>query len=78
MDENPNLCGSNSCEKKKKNIIIPIVASIGGLLILSLIVVAVLWWFKKKPKEKNKGKKIYIQEAYLFKQRIHYSSHMYL
>ncbi|GMY34474.1 LRR receptor-like serine/threonine-protein kinase IOS1 [Fagus crenata] len=54
VDENPNLCGSDSCEKKKKNIIIPIVASIGGLLILSLIVVAVLWWFKRIPKDKNK------------------------
>ncbi|GLT72543.1 hypothetical protein SLA2020_444680 [Shorea laevis] len=42
VGDNPNLCGSGSCNKKKNNIVVPIVASLGGLLIVSLIVAAAI------------------------------------
>ncbi|KAF5453074.1 hypothetical protein F2P56_028013 [Juglans regia] len=51
VGENPDLCGSRSCQKKKNNNVIPIVASaVGGLIVLTLIVVAIFWGTKRRTK----------------------------
>ncbi|XP_060671305.1 LRR receptor-like serine/threonine-protein kinase IOS1 isoform X2 [Ziziphus jujuba] len=57
VDQNPNLCISDSCKRKtEKNAvnIVPIVASIAGAFVLLLTVMAIYWAFKRKQKPSDK------------------------
>jgi hypothetical protein len=53
VGNNPNLCGSDSCNKKKSNVVVPIVASLGGLLILAFIVAAIFLGIRIKRREQH-------------------------
>ncbi|XP_059458017.1 LRR receptor-like serine/threonine-protein kinase IOS1 [Corylus avellana] len=53
VGDNPNLCGSDSCNKKKSNVVVPIVASLGGLLILAFIVAAIFLGIRIKRREQH-------------------------
>ncbi|XP_019054985.1 PREDICTED: putative leucine-rich repeat receptor-like serine/threonine-protein kinase At2g19230, partial [Nelumbo nucifera] len=54
LEDNPDLCMSDSCRPKKKNIVVPVVASVTSILVI-LLALLVLWSLKRKKQRVNKS-----------------------